>query len=359
MKIGILTFIFSRNYGAFLQAYALKKTVQLIGHEAEFINYVPTSRNSSVFKGWGLLSGIKMISIIKKRLKFEHFRYSYLPSTRACHSQHDLKNIAKKYDAIIVGSDQVWNGHLNKHFEGTYFLDFLNSEKCRRISYAACFGDPSQPQYLLNNIGELLEKFDHISVRNKMSAGIVRKFVKNKTEIVLDPTMLYSFNEFIKKRYNNNKYIAVYYLTHEHLEEGRKVLKTIKNKLGLPLITFSKEMKIDSKDVVVFSAGPIDWLEILKNASFILTNSFHGTVFSVKFKKPFISWSLNTSDGFRGPARLIDFLDQCGLKDRLIQDYDERQIDDLINNPINYSIVTDKLSNNIERSINFLMNALK
>ena len=358
MKIGILTFLFSKNYGAFLQAYGLKKTIEFMGHEVEFINYIPKSRRTSKFKGWGLLSGRKMPEIIKKRLLFDSFRYRNLPSTKPCYTKDDLKNIEKGFDAIIVGSDQVWNGHLNTVFEDAYFLNFSDRKGCRKITYAACFGDSNQPEFTIKSAGELIEKFDYLSVRNQMSADIVSRISKKDAEIVLDPTLIYDFKDIIKEKVSKKKYIAAYFLPHNKIEIGRKVVKTVKDILQLPVISFSDDMIFDNQDKLIKSAGPIEWLQIIGGADFICTDSFHGTVFSVKFRKPFISWSQDSVEGFRGPERILDFLNTCEMGNRLIYNADDDLINFLISSKLDYSSTFSLLQPKIKKSKDFIRRAL-
>lgn len=358
MKVGILTFQYANNYGALLQAHALYQTVRSMGHTVRFINYLPPGAESAWWKGWGFRTGLHLPASILRRLRFDQFRCRYLPRTRFCGSTEALRAISADFDSIIVGSDQVWNGWNEDSFNGTYFLDFIEKPLCRRISYAACFGDPIQPAWTLTAAGSLLKHFDFISVRNRMSAQLVRELSGRDAEIVLDPTLLYDFEKFITRKTTKRDYIAAYFLPHEKISDGVKLLHEVRARLQIPVIAPDDKVADVLGAKPLRSVGPKEWLQFLREAAFICTNSFHGTIFAVKFKKPFVVWSSQSASGVRGPARLLDFLGVCGLEDRLLEGAESAKIERLLTAPINYQEVAERLGPHVSRSRTFLENAL-
>lgn len=359
MKVGILTFHWAYNYGAVLQAYGLYKVLKRLGHEVRFINYAPPSIYVRFWRGWGFRSGRQMPLHALRRLRFDWFRRLYLPESRRYRTAENLRTMAADFDAVIVGSDQVWNWHNFNAFDGTYFLDFIpNRSQCRRISYAACFGDPRQPAQAAELSGSLLHRFDFLSVRNKMSAELVRNFSDREAEVVLDPTMLYDYEELLAVKPAMQPYIAAYFLSHERIEVASKILCRIRERLQVPVVAIGADQNTVSGDKIEVSVGPSEWLRLLHGAAFICTNSFHGTIFAVKFQKPFIAWSTESLRGVRGPARINDFLGVSGLHDRLVETADSAALDNRFKTPIDYEVVGKKLSPHIDRSRSFLEKSL-
>jgi hypothetical protein len=352
VKVGILTFHWVNNYGALLQAYALSRAVRKLGHSVRFINYVPTGQGLSWWQGWGFRSGGQIISRTLWRLRFELFRKRYLPATRCCRSRLELEEIAEDFDAIIVGSDQVWNGHVYDGFDSAYYLDFADYQKYRLISYAACFGDPRQSEETFVKSGALLSRFNFLSVRNSMSAKMVKDLSGIEAEIVVDPTLLHDFSEFINFPANSQGYILVYYLSDKRMIIGQDVLRLVKKKLCLPVVVIGASKDMKGVDRFDSSTGPLEWLRLFQGASFVCTDSFHGTIFSIKYRKPFVAWS-----GFR-PERIKDLLIRCELERRLVDTSDEADIPGLLEDEINFDEVSERLSPHIKRSLAFLKRSL-
>lgn len=354
MKVGILTYHWANNYGAVLQAYALHRVISSFGHSAVFIDYAPPGARLLWWQGWGLRSGRYLFDRLLWRTRFELFRKRYLPTTRRCDSHDSLKELAKRLDAIVVGSDQVWNANFFGRKQLHYFLDFTQGLNCRKISYGACFGEPKQPEDLLPCISGFLKEFDYISVRNQMSAELVRSLTGTEPEIVLDPTLLWDYQELIKdKTTKKDGYIVAYFLTDRNIETGMAILRSAIRHLSLPALILGDCVISETGIYSNRSAGPLEWLSILHGAKFILTNSFHGTIFAVKFKKPFISWI-----GYR-PERIRNFLSLLGTGERLLSSPDTEAIKVLLDTPVDFDTIHRRLSPEIERSLEFLRKALE
>jgi hypothetical protein len=348
MKVGVLTFRWAYNYGALLQAYALRKVITALGAEVEFINYVLPTHRQPPFRGMGLRSSRWRLPLV---LRFEMFRHHHLPATQAVYNHKDLEPLSKSYDAVVVGSDQVWSSRVHDGFFPAYFLDFVKSSKTRRISYGACFGQRDQASEALQKAGDLLSRFDHLSVRNQMSQELVRQLSGRESRVVQDPTLLYGFDEFFSTRQSKGDYILVYSLASHHRTLGETIVKRLREKTRLPVVSVWPGMEFCEADRIVRAVGPIQWLRLFKNARFICTDSFHGTVFATKFKKPFASWA-----GSR-PERLRDFLASVGLDDRLVTNIDTIDFGSLAE-PIDYDEVFRNLQPLIGSSRQFLSQAL-
>ena len=195
MKVGILTFHFAYNYGAVLQAWGLQQAVESLGHEVCIINYVPNymKHRISTFRGWGIRSGSKFLTTFchrlresKRRKSFCNFTHEYFRLSKRLLTKNAMQEFCEGLDAVIVGSDQVWNLNWLSQFDDTYFLGFLEETKPRKIAYGACFGQIDQPERHLAKACRLIKHFDCVGVRNQFGRHIL---AKNgiKAETIVDP----------------------------------------------------------------------------------------------------------------------------------------------------------------------------
>ena len=229
MKIGILTLHYGANYGGVLQCYALQEVLKLRGHDVEVINFIPRARTSiwkkvlyncttarSLFGLFGLLS-----HRLKKRVVhapyinpnlvriFDEFRLNYI-SLSPCVDENTIKNLICNYEAIIVGSDQVWGQFVRDKL--TYLGDWGTVYKGKLIAYAACAISLNYPFVLRKKLSRLLKRFDRISVRDTLTQQLVYELLGEKVDIVLDPTMLFDFSRFVAQRIIVEPYILIYVL---------------------------------------------------------------------------------------------------------------------------------------------------
>ena len=350
MNVGILTFHWANNYGAQLQAYALCEAIRGLGHQVSVVDYVPPDHSLRWWQGWGIHCGTPSLTL--KRLRFDSFRRRFIPLTRRCRTLHELRRITAEFDALITGSDQVWNGNIVKATDVPYFLGFVDGQHCRRISYAACFGDSNQPPQIISVAGPLLRSFDDISVRDEMSAALVQQLSGRDAEIVVDPSLLHDYRELIGKDIDGPDYIAVYFISQDHLNLGRDLIREVRSRLPLPVVTLSQDRGMLDCGRTLLSAGPVEWLSVLRQASFICTDSFHGAAMAIKLRKPFMAWC-----GLR-PERLRSLLSRCGIQNRLIDVVDPATLDELLSTNVDYEAVFGLLSPLINQSRAFLKRAL-
>lgn len=367
-KIGIVTFHCADNFGAVLQSYSLQHTINKMGYYSEIIDFRPNriTSNYSLFvnmgesiEKYGVLRTIKRVILStmdykenKKRIQnFNNFRKKYLIISNNIYiTSEELKSEQPTYDYYITGSDQVWNPRFFSEIGESYFLDFAVKESIK-ISYAASIATKIGDEYL-DVFRENLKRFDYISVREKSAKNAIQKLTEKNVHVTIDPTLLTTSEEWSKISTHNipiDKYILVYDLVKNPLII--KVANKISKELGYKIISYSSKKGYNNWLSSFSSVNPTDFLGLFENAEFVITSSFHGTVYSVIFNKSFYTIPHPT----RG-SRMIDFLNELDLKERLVQD-ENTKIN--INEKIDYEKVNNILSRLRKDSIQFLENALK
>lgn len=357
MKVGILTFHNAPNYGAAFQALGLQQTLIELGHEPVFLNYTPEYMRGrvSISRGWGFKSGkIDLPHILKKlkgeirRHKFKIFKNSHLRVSRHLETKNELNDYVKELDAIIVGSDQVWNLNWQQTFDDTYFLGWLSNENkhIKKIAYGACFGCTSQPDHHLKKAAELLRGFDVVGLRNDINREIVAEKAK-KIATIVDPGF------FVKNIRTSDENVFMYFVKPDLasccLEASRQIQKIV----GGDIVHAHSEslISLPAPDILSYSCmNPLDWFKHLTNSKFVVSESFHGVVFSIANNIPFLSITTDLRS-----ERIHHLINRYELKGRLIHP------DELRN--INYAKLIEKphikrLGEDIDFSKYFLADAL-
>lgn len=349
MKIGILTLPFNNNYGGILQSYALQTFLKKRGHDVTVIDRRWEKQRNGVVDGLKnivkVISGISLYRLILNKLKSKEmtsFIYNRMSFTTKICSYIDFEKLRKySFDSLIVGSDQVWRFDYTKERRFNYFLDFAKSWKIKKIAYAASFGtdELNIDNKSKKNISDLLSCFDLVSVREQSGVQICNEQFHVEAELMIDPTFLVSKEEYIKLAKNATKN-----------EYGLLIYMLDFNKEKTDIIDFvSKEMDMKSfyiglgpflKKTMRKSVYPsiYNWLKGFENASFVVTDSFHGCVFSLIFNKPFLV--VNNKE--RGMARFITLLSTFGLESQLISNITEINQTNLYKK-IDFSSVNDKI----------------
>lgn len=374
MKIAILTQPLHINYGGNLQAFALQMVLKKSGHEVETINYPWPKKNEL----WVTLSFIKNYIYSRKctfsytskemyKISKEHRNFidKNIKLSPEIVNTQQLKNYFSKndFDAVIVGSDQVWRKEYSPCIEN-FFLDFVKDHSnLIKISYAASFGvsEWNYSQLLTKKIYTLIRLFDHISVREDTAVALLKNNLDINSTQVLDPTLLLTekdYAQFLKKK-SEESYIFSYIL--DSTESKKKFLDIVKNNLGtdilniLPAKSKKDKLFLRSEDYSSYMYKSIEeWLTGIKYADYVVTDSFHGMVFSILFKKQFIV----LANKERGVSRFTSLLGKLDLMDRLIQDFDSIDIVNIFKKSIDYSSVDKKLSMEREKSFDFLMQSI-
>lgn len=346
-KIGILTFAKGDNYGAVLQAYALKEVLLRMGYTVEFIYLTWNTWKSNL---------LSYVTPLSKR--FESFRNEYIDSfTVECHTKEDLACVSKDFDYCIMGSDQIWNPAITTHRALRYFGDFLPGT-VKRFSYAASFGFANwQFPELTDEIKKLLRKFDAVSVREDEAITICRDIFDCEAIKVLDPTLL--LGDFSALLHKSSVYQdAVVGFKFSPSVEYYDLLR----KIAAELDTFPFLMEGLSKTTIksgMFThrswfPSPLTWVNNIANARFVVTDSFHCMAFSIIFKKNFVVIPSNTAL----QSRMTSLLSDLGLIDRLFSSHEEALESKIWCKAIDYNLVDNKLEELRRSSMDFLRNAL-
>ena len=349
-KIGLLTFHRAINYGACLQAYALKNYIEDLGSKCEIIDYhcseIEDFYNKIFLKEDSIKTKIKKIftwHIQKKRnQKFKDFIEIRLldGNTSDGYTRNNIKEVNELYDCFIVGSDQVWSPFCTGG-DLTYFLDFV-SEHRKRNSYAACVGVAGEDFLKSETIVKNLQKFNNISVREESTQDKLNTIMSEKIEkrisLDVDPTLLLDNEKWDKVATDikEEPYIFVYSLSmpNEVIEFAKNFAKEKQKKIIFCTLDNLFTLKKHNNTVNV---NPEDFLGYIKNADYVITNSFHGTVFSIIFRKNF--YVIKNKNPNHDNSRLINILSLLGIKNRLVEEEDMLNILD----DIDYSNIEPKL----------------
>lgn len=300
MKIGILTFCFAHNYGAVLQASALKRYIESMDEDnhVTMINYAP-KRISHIYSLNPLVQSSSIRSIIKhflqlpKRFKQYQMFERYIQELTDNHPQitnsDSLASELEKFDALVCGSDQIWNTKITGDVTD-YFFDSKKS-RAKRIAYAASFGSNKLTQFQKQVINQLLPFFFGVSLREEDGLQDVTSVVKSNVPVVVDPVFLqdqeYWTEEAGKSRFQTNKKFILYYTLKSNPELIKKT-EFIAKSLEIEIFTIHPtgvRSKINGK--FLKGIGPREFLWLIKNATCVCTDSFHATAFSLIFQKTY------------------------------------------------------------------------
>lgn len=325
-KIGIITFHHSLNCGAVLQAWALQTYLCKLGFDAEIINYGKIGWSSRYYFKCDSLRHLLGSIYNDVRILFRTFviesyrRWLYRCFMRRCMRLRESVakcNInVKNYTHLIVGSDQVWHPVINEG-DDTYFLANV-PDGVKRISYAPSFGVDEFDLELERKMAGWLAKFDALSVRERQGAVIVKRLCGRDATVVCDPTLLLKRADYEtierEPRFGlPKKYIAVYTVCGHPWAE--KAALELGEKMKLPVVHLPggqlARWYLPGKSKRVTALGPAEWLWFVHHADYVVTNSFHGTVFSLMFHKPF-TVALN---GKASDARMLSLLEGVELGD--------------------------------------------
>lgn len=348
-KIGILTQPLHNNYGGLLQAFALQKYLRKLGHDAITIDFqFPKPSLKMVLRG--LLSNLYRKIIKKEDVKYylpiseqelvkigvhtNQFRQNYITTTHRLTSQEQFHELEKyNFDAFVVGSDQVWRPIYSPDITAFFFKFIKNNDSVKKFSYAASFGTDNCSEYTAEQIVEiskLAKKFDAISVREDSGVKLCKENFGIDAKHVIDPTLLLDktdYEQLVTQALlpDSDGTLMSYVLDKNPSKQA--VIQSIAEELGLKPFTVMQEENGVYPEVERWIKGFID-------AQYVVTDSFHGVVFSIIFNKPFIAIG-NVS---RGLARFESLLKMFDLEERIISDVDQLS-SELVNQKIDYTKV--------------------
>ena len=365
MKVGIFTFPNSVSYGATLQMYALYDAVNRLGHDVEIINYHnaymkdekhrESLKDASAIKCFAkkIARTILHIRLYRSFHRFEQENMKLYPS-KAFTEKQKLPDISKRYNAVICGSDQIWNPDITDT-DLSYFLDFCG-KNTRRISYAPSFGIDNFSDGFSKLIENELSEFHALSVREKPGQDYIFKLIGKEASLVLDPTFLVSSDQWSKmeRKHSASKGEYILYYTIRRSDNLFRRCMEFSSKTGLKVVIVGGNcLKVirNNNPLVEYAIdiGPDEWLNLLHNARYVFTNSFHGTAFSINYNKDFfVEFSSLTN------SRLEQIIGALKLEDRIVKNDNELSLD-----PIDYTVAEKHLSELIKSSEQFLKTALQ
>lgn len=368
-KIAIMTWLYNGNYGTLLQAYALHTFVKNAGYEVENINY--RSSLKTKLKNWIVnknspalfigkfkdkFSKIDSAANEKRNKNFSDFLKSNIKLTEFASSPEELVRFGNGYDAFICGSDQIWSPYL---MNPPYFLSFVPDNK-PKIAYAPSFGVTSTSAKKEKMICDFVKRFNYVSVREKQGSDFLKRITGKDYPVMVDPTMLLErkdWEKFISDRIENEKYIFCYMLTYN--QKYVNAIKEYADKNKLKVILIKNDTGFESTGfTIVEDAGPQQWLNYIKFAENVFTDSFHGAIFSVIFHKELVLFKrFCDKSGASQNSRIYTLTEMLDIKDRIA---DESNLDKIGNmNAVDFELTDSIIQAEANRSKNWLLNALE
>lgn len=361
MRIGVVTFHHSINsYGACLQAYATVSTLRDMGYEAELINY-ENYYEQRVFKdrskpllsklyirvNWFarmfLFGGWKSPKVQKRELD-----NIYGGVTEIYHSVREMNGL--QYDVLLVGSDQVWNPEISGYLDPVYLLEFGSAK--RRISYASSMGSYTLTANEAKHFSEALSNYFAISVRETFAKKQLQPLSDKHIDVVLDPTLLLSREQWaakmsIQKEHSSNAYILTYFIG-SSIEKLWDKVEPYAKALSLPIHNIqTHKRKSMHVDYVLCNMTLNEMLNSIENAALVITDSFHGTAFSVNLGKQFV-----VIPNVKNPLRVENLLSILGLSERILPDINAAM------QPLDWNGINARLDELRNESIDWLQHAV-
>ena len=361
MNIGIMTFHWATNYGAVIQAYALQRYLSKSGYDVSIIDYVPETRRKTIRS---CLRARRPSSILRntceylKERRLQKFRSKYFRLSDRYSSYDELKKNPPPCHVLICGSDQIWHFAFTDRGEHkptyAYFLDFGKPE-VKRIAYAASFGCANYPQEVFARIAPRISVFNAVSVREQSGVQLALNAGVRQVSVVPDPTLLLSESDYNALSTgwdglnNDNSFFYV-------LHHNQPVIDDIKRYF----IKALSQNVIDSRAYTNSVMGIEQWLWEIKTAKTVVTNSFHGVVFAIIFKKTFIT-TLVEGEFSEMNDRVYTLLKSVGLENRILEQYDEDRIQSLLveGKKIEWDVVEKRVCEMRRQGYSFLRHSNK
>lgn len=328
MKVGILTFHFACNYGAVLQCYALQKYLMSRGHEVYVMDYRPDAvaggyRWFDIRRFWGsdpvkfyrkTVSELGVIADRRRRYTaFDDFVRNHLPLTPSIRSLADAEAVAKGFDLIVVGSDQVWNPRITGGVDPVYWGGFTEGV-VPMASYAASMEDGFSDEVKMA-VKKYLPSFRAISVREEALKSSLDEILPDAdVRTAVDPTLLADagiWDVFADCLKPEDPYVLFYQVRRS--PEAWATARALADSRGLRLLCLSAKVELENSPEVI-SSSPEEFVSLFRNASYVVTTSFHGTVFSILFRKPFACVDVHDGKGTRQEG----LLKALGLSGRMV-----------------------------------------
>lgn len=370
IKVCGVTAIDTPNYGTVLQAFALKEAVESLGYQYTLLNYCNKEQKLK-FTFWGKTEYMSWKYYIYKKIQypfqrlrmkrildFQNKNNNLSPKIK---SKRQLDKICDKFDVFITGSDQVWNNQEINHFDDVYYLRFAKDKNT--ISYAASFGktldmlvDKDIEFYKAN-----LHYVKHLSVREESGKEIIEEITGREAKWVCDPVYLLPAERYLEYAVTPKKkhYLLVYLIGNSINEEVNQVIIKEADRLGkklhIPVLKVSRGLSSIVREKSFYIPTTNEWLGLVKNADLILTNSFHGTAFSIIFEKKFFCF-VNGQANERMNTRFYGILDYLGLNDRVINIREKHNY--YTKKEVDFRMVKTRLDQLRNSSMEFISNSI-
>lgn len=367
-KIAVFTLHKSHNCGSIMQAYALQEYLKANGVNPILVDF-GTSKQIEEYSVYTNQKGVKglikkiIFFINRKTLKrhwndYDAFRKKNLNlSEKQYNEESDISNLMEEYDAFLCGSDQIWNVTI-PDYNDIYFLSF--TDKCK-MAYAPSFGARDPRKFVdCDNISKWLTSFDYLSTRENSGKEILKEMTDRNVQVVLDPTLLLDAENYEIIRGNSGiKGDYIFYYATLHSNKLDRFVKKVAKKYNLKVIVWSskeyyKKMVWRNGFKLTYNQDPGIYLDLIKNASLVITTSFHGSVFSTVYRKKF--WILMNGDMFKTDDRVKTMVANLGIEDRMIIPNFNDDFDYLKN--VNYDFYEKNIRKLRESSKEYLSNIL-
>ena len=363
MQIKTITCHDVYNHGASLQAYALQTYLESLGHNVEIIDYKPPYLcghynlwavnpvyDKPIVKQLYLLAKLpgRLVALKRKRL-FDEFTQKYLKLTDCCyHSNEELAANPPQADVFIAGSDQIWNTLFLNGRDAAFYL-FFAPKTSKLISYAASFATEDVVEEYKPFVKRMLQNFDEISIRERCSLSLLKQLGRTDGKAVCDPVFLLTkeqWNKMLPSEPAKEKYMVVY--DSEKSVNLKKIALRIAKEKRLKLYNISG-FRIGYADKELWASSPLDFVQLIRDAEYVVSNSFHATAFSMIFERNFCVINRSEHINERMKSLLMNYM----LDDRLVTDYSEAILID-----INFREVLLSLQKDIDQSKHYLNEAL-
>ena len=362
-KIAIMTWYAYRNYGTALQSSALFHIVRKIGYEVDFVSCLPkdgaVSKPKLNLVKRALNKLKKQYSSSERNNLFDVYLRERVSFTNICTSYPELHDLNNDYDAFICGSDQIWSPLC---YDRKYFLDFVeNTDKM--VAYAPSIGSTKIDDPIIRErMAQHISRFKHLAVREQQGADLIKELTGQDAKVVLDPTLLMnatewdSFTGVDEVRKIDGKYILCYFLGDE--EKYMRYVRTLSKKSNIPyyVVPVTTRQK-NMGNIVPFEVGPSEFISLIRNAEYVVTDSFHGMAFSVNYNKPFSVFKrFKDNDPKNQNSRIFNLLQILGLEERLVDYKNIKNIQDMFE--CDFTEANQKLKDQRVYSSEYLKNAL-
>lgn len=383
--IALVTCYFHHNYGSMLQAYATEMIMQQMHLPYQTIackapiDYMEENKAIYIVKklligDWKMKLGKMQIEREKKKNPvfarnwtirdeaFNLFAKESFHLSSYCKNRAELKAMANNYSAILVGSDQLWRTDSVEH--GYYTLEWV-PDNIRKIAYSTSIGVKEVPWFQVEKNRRFMNRFDYIALREQSACDLVYKLTGRKVQVVLDPTLLFTGEQWMNiqqiEPLTTDNYIFCYLLGNN--PDQRALIKQVQKKTGLKIVALQHlDEYIPSDegfaDEAPYNVGPREFLNYIRNADYIFTDSFHCSVFSILYKKQFFTFSRFSERAKQSTNTRIDnLLNLTGLSQRRINSQSE--LNSILDMPCNYKGVDERLDALRQSSMEYLYTALK